>query len=83
MKLGRDLQVKLNKQYEPNSLISMKYKGNDIAFKTDVDGNPVLLFIGRKTNDDKIKGERYKRTLKIDLLGTIVKDHWELKGKAS
>ena len=83
MKLGRDLQLKLNKQYESNSLISMKYKGNDITFNTDVDGNPVLLFIGRKTNDGKIKGERYRRTLKKDLLGAIVKDHWELKGKAS
>ena len=83
MKLSRDLQLKLNKQYESNSLISMKYKGSDITFKTDADGNPVLLFIGRKTKDGKIKGERFRRTLKKDLLGTVVKDHWELKGKAS
>jgi len=83
MKLGRDLQQKLSQQYESNSLITIQYKGNDVTFKTDPIGNPVLLFIGRKTKDGKIKGDRYRRTLKKDLRGDVVKDHWELKGKAS
>lgn len=32
--------------------------------------------------DGKIKGERFVRTLKKDKQGVIVKDHWDLKGKA-
>ncbi len=32
MKLSRDLQLKLNKQYDSNSLITIKFKGNDITF---------------------------------------------------
>jgi hypothetical protein len=31
----------------------------------------------------KIKGERYARTLKYDREGNLIKDHWELKGKAT
>jgi hypothetical protein len=83
MPLSRDLQLKLSKQYEANSLVSGAYKGNDITFKTDADGNAVLLFIGRMSKDGKIKGERYARTLKRDMRGDVIKDHWELKGKAS
>jgi hypothetical protein len=44
----------------------MKYKGNDIAFKTDKEGNPMVMFIGKLTKEGKIKGERYARTLKAD-----------------
>lgn len=81
MPLSRDLQLILSKLYEANSMLMNEYKGNDIMFKTDSDGNPVLLFIGLKTKDGKIRGERYRRTLKKDMLGGVIKDHWELKGK--
>jgi len=40
------------------------------------------LFLLQK-EDGSIKGERYVRTLKHDKEGKIIKDHWELKGKAS
>lgn len=83
MKIGTELQKKLSKTYEPSSMVEMTFKGNDLAFKTDPNGNPVLLFIGRKTESGTIRGERYTRTLKRDASGAIIKDHWDLKGKAS
>ncbi len=64
-------------------MVDMTFKGNDLSFKTDENGNPILLFIGKKTSNGSIKGERYARTLKRDPKGTIIKDHWELKGKAT
>lgn len=82
MKLGEHLQTQLRKQYEPSALISMKYKGNDLAFKTDQQGNAVMLFIGKNVNG-KIRGHRYQRILKVDEQGIVIKDHWELKGRAS
>jgi hypothetical protein len=63
-------------------MISMKYKGNDVSFKTDEQGNAVVLFIGKKGDEGKVRGERYARTLKYDRSGTVIKDHWDLKGKA-
>lgn len=83
MKLSEDLQKKLAKIYEPATMVEMKFKGYDLAFKTDDEGNAVLLFIGKRTEQGTIKGERYARTLKKDGEGKIFKDHWELKGKAS
>ena len=83
MALGEDLQKKLGKVYESSSMIEMKYKGYDIAFKTDGEGNAIQLFIGKKTEQGTIKGERYARILKKDKEGKIIKDHWELKGKAT
>lgn len=83
MKLRDDLLKKLARTYEPQALITLKYKGKDAAFKTDSDGHPVLLFIGRRATDGTIKGERYVRTLIFDASGKAIKDHWELKGRAS
>lgn len=82
MKIGPELKKKLSKTYEPSSMVQMEFKGNDLAFKTDPEGNPVVLFIGRKTDAGNIKGERFIRTLKKDAGGAIIKDHWDLKGKA-
>ena len=64
-------------------MIDMRFKEKDIAFKTDEKGSPVLLFIGKRGADGTIKGERYVRTLKYDADGNKMKDHWEMKGKAS
>jgi hypothetical protein len=83
MSLRDELIKILRKPYEPSTLINMRFKGNDIAFKTDKDGNAILLFIGKLKEDGSIKGERYARTLKYDREGKIIKDHWELKGKAT
>ncbi|UYQ95695.1 hypothetical protein MKQ68_11340 [Chitinophaga horti] len=83
MKLSEDLLKKLAKHYEPSSMVDLTFKGNDVSFKTDEVGNPVLLFIGKRTDDGNIRGERYARRLKFADDGTLVKDHWELKGKAT
>jgi hypothetical protein len=83
MKLGDDLQKKLGKVYEPSAFIRMKFRGNDIAFKTDDKGNAVLLFLGKANAEGEIKGSRYARVLKYDTKGNKIKDHWELKGKAT
>lgn len=83
MALNEDLQKKLGKKFEPSTMLEMKYKGYDLAFRTDEEGNAILLFIGKKTEQGSIKGERYARSLKKDKEGHIFKDHWELKGKAT
>jgi len=83
MALSEHLQQKLSKKYEPSAMVEMKYKGNDLAFKTDEEGNPILLFIGTRDETGTVKGERYARRLKHDSNGVLIKDHWELKGKAT
>jgi hypothetical protein len=83
MAIGEELQKKLGKKFEASAMIEMQYKGYDLAFKTDDDGNAIQLFIGKKTEQGAVKGERYARTLKKDKDGKIFKDHWELKGKAT
>ena len=81
--ISEDLQKKLLKKFESSTMLEMKYKGYDLAIKTDEDGNAIQLFFGKKTDKGTIKGERYARTLKKDREGKIFKDHWELKGKAT
>lgn len=83
MKLSDDLQKILAKKYEPSTMVEMKYKGYDLAFKTDGDGNPILLFMGKKNKEGIIRGERFARTLKYDREGKPIKDYWDLKGKAT
>jgi len=83
MKLSEELQKLLNKTYQPLSLINSEFKGNDLAFKTNEEGLPILLFIGKLTENGSIKGDRYARRLAKDRDGKIIKDHWERKGTAS
>jgi hypothetical protein len=83
MKLSNDLVNVLSKVYEPQVMVNRVFKGKDMSFKTDDKGNPVLLFIGKAGDKGQIKGERYARTLKYDNEGKAIKDHWELKGKAT
>jgi len=73
----------LNKTYEPATLIETSFKRYDLAFKTDDQGRPILLFLGNKDPETgRIKGERYARVLRIDQNGQIIKDHWDNKGRA-
>ena len=83
MKLSEELVKKLSKIYEPSAMHNQKFKGKDLAFKTDEEGRPILLFIGTMTDEGNIKGERYARRLAFDKTGAVIKDHWELKGKAT
>jgi len=73
----------LNKIYQPDTMVEMKFKRYDLAFKTDEKGRPILLFIGEKDNNGKIKGERYARRLLENTEGIVLKDHWDHKGKAT
>ncbi|HKH61779.1 MAG TPA: hypothetical protein VKA49_13150 [Flavitalea sp.] len=83
MKLSEDLIKILQKKYEPSTMVSLRYKGNDIVFKTDKDGNAIQLFAGKKNEERMIKGYRYIRTLLHDKNGLVLKDHWDLKGKST
>ncbi|MES2456318.1 MAG: hypothetical protein V4594_12285 [Bacteroidota bacterium] len=64
-------------------MVEVKFKRYDLAFKTDEKGRPILLFIGEKDDNGKITGERYARRLLENTDGTILKDHWDHKGKAT
>ena len=81
MKLGAAILKIINKKYEPDSTVNSSFKRYDLKFKTDVDGNPILLFLGKMNGNGTIKGERFVRVLKTDSEGNIIKDHWECKGK--
>ena len=81
--LGEPILKALNKKYEPSAMLNLKVKGYDLAVKTDDEGNPVLLFMGKLDEHGKVKGERFARILKKDQDGKIIKDHWDLKGKAT
>ena len=81
MKIGENLLKKLNKKYEPDTMVNLKFRGYDIALKTDEEGNPILMFIGQANEAGIIKGDRYARRLLKDENGNTVKDHWDYKGK--
>ena len=73
----------VNKTYTPDSMIELKSGRYDLVFKTDKVGRPILLFMGQKEENGRIKGERYARRLLTDETGRVLKDHWDHKGKAS
>ncbi|MCF2446707.1 hypothetical protein L0657_22305 [Dyadobacter sp. CY345] len=81
MKIGEKLLKRLSKKYRPEEMIHQKFERYDISFKTDEEGNPILLFIGLRREDGRIKGERFSRILIKEKDGSILKDHWDCKGK--
>lgn len=83
MEIGKELLKVLNKRYEPSGMIELRFKNKDLAFKTDDEGRPILLFIGKKDDHGHIRGERFARVLRSAPDGSILKDHWDHKGKAS
>jgi hypothetical protein len=84
MSLSEHFQKQLAKKHPPSTMVETTYKGNDVAFRTDENGDAVLLFIGKRDErSGLIRGERYARRLKKDQNGAVIKDHWELKGKAT
>ena len=83
MVLGDEILKVLNKTYEPSAMIETTFKRYDLAFKTDEEGRPILLFIGTKDETGKIKGERFARRLATNEDGEVIKDYWDNKGKAS
>lgn len=81
MKVGPELLKLLSKPYAPDQLISQRFGRYDLACKTDEQGRPILLFIGKADAEGMIKGERFVRRLQADKDGQIIKDHWDNKGK--
>ena len=75
MKLGETMLKKISKKYERDTMVHLKYKGYDMALKTDADGNAILLFIGQAQEDGHIRGDRFARRLLKDADGNILKDH--------
>src|SRR3546814_8330334 len=68
--------------YAPSSLSYIQHRGKDVAFKTDPDGIPVQLFIGRLKENGNIAGERYSRRIIKNSDGKIIKDHWDRDRKS-
>lgn len=81
MKIGADLQKILNKTYQPDTMIQQTMGRYDLAFKTDEQGRPILLFVGKADEQGHIKGERFSRRIVTDQNGAVIKDHWDNKGK--
>ncbi len=75
MKLGPQLLLLLNKTYEPSTLIETAFQRYDLAFKINEEGKPYLLFIGKKNERGKIRGQRFARQLLTDNSGRMIKDH--------
>lgn len=81
MKISEPLLKILHKQYEPESLVHLRFRSYDLAVKTDAEGNAVVLFIGKADDKGFVKGDRYARRLLKDAAGKTIKDHWDYKGK--
>jgi hypothetical protein len=80
MPLGAAILKILGKQYEPSAFIEKKFQRFDLGFKTDDEGNPIVLFMGNKDASGRIRGRRYARRLVKTANGEILKDHWDDKG---
>jgi hypothetical protein len=83
MSLGAPILKILSKQYEPSSFVEKKFLRYDLGFKTDEEGNPIVLYMGTKDASGRIRGRRYARRLLKDANGRIIKDHWDDKGVVS
>ena len=62
-------------------MIELRFRSYDLALKTDEEGNPIVLFIGKANEKGIIKGDRYARRLLKDKEGKVIKDHWDYKGR--
>ncbi|MBX9853707.1 MAG: hypothetical protein K2X86_18335 [Cytophagaceae bacterium] len=79
--MGKSLLAKLNKIYQPDARIDMRFRGNDLTFLTNELGEPVQLFIGKRNKEGNISGDRYSRRIKKRVQGKITESHWDNKGK--
>jgi len=84
MPLNPDLEAKLAKLHAPSDRIEDHFRGKDITFITDKNGQAISLFIGKRNPDGSIVGERYARRLQYAPDGlTLIKSHWDYKGKVT
>ncbi|WP_080058496.1 hypothetical protein [Spirosoma aerolatum] len=80
MKLGERLRKRLDKKYEPSKLVAFRFGRYDVAIKTDLEGNPILAFVGKANEHGMIKGDQFNRHLVKNAQGVVIKDHWDYKG---
>jgi len=81
MELEEPVLKILRKKYQPSSLIETHCGNCDLAFKTDKEGDAIVVTLGRKNAQGQIKGERFTRRLRQMSDGRIVKEFWEHKGQ--
>lgn len=81
MKIGEKLLKQLNKKYEPSRMVNTTFGRYDVAMKTDEDGNPILLFIGKAGENGLIRGDHFSRRFVKDANVAVIRDHWDYKGK--
>lgn len=79
--IGKSLEAKLNKKYTPDSTIDALFKGNDITFITNENGEPITLYIGKRKENGDISGDRFSRRIKKREGDKIVDSHWDRQGK--
>lgn len=82
MKIGDKLLKELSKRYLPDSTIDKKFGRYDLTFRTDAEGDPIMLFIGNRAPNGRIAGNRFTRVIVRDPSGKVLKDHWDAKGRA-
>jgi len=81
--LSKALETKLSKIYTPDSRFDDHFKGNDITFFTNENGEPFSLYIGKRNDKGNIVGEFYSRRFKKREGEKIVLSHWDNMGKVS
>ena len=81
MQPGEDLLKKLSARFEPSALVNFRFRGKDVVVKTDDQGNATLAFVGKMNDQGEVKGDRYNRKLIYNNDGSVLKDHWDYKGK--
>ena len=64
MELEEPVLKILRKKYQPSSLIETHYNKYDLAFKTDREGDAIVLYMGRKDDKGQLRGERFTRRLR-------------------
>lgn len=81
MPLGDQLINMLQKSFPPKTRIDDIFRGNELTIVTNNEGEAVSLYIGKRLQDGRIKGEYYSRKIVKDSGGKIIKSHWDNKGK--
>ena len=81
--ISKALENKLNKIYTPSSQFDDVFKGNDITFLTNENGEPFSLFIGKRNEKGNIVREHYSRRFKKREGEKLILSHWDNMGKVS
>ncbi len=83
MPIQPDLETRLGKPFPPDSRVEDSFRGKDLTILTNDKGEAVTLFIGKRNIDGSIKGERYVRRIIRNDDDSILKSHWDCKGKVT